>query len=191
MKKLIKITDTHYVIVDDSVKAGDYVLTYPHKDIIQVNQSTCIMYDKKITHSTEPLDKRNGDLDFIVKGIQEISLSEVEEAINGYNLNTLTKESVKGKNFAGGIHEQKVAEIYFRRGFKAHQELVKDKVFTAQQVIDIVEKSRETGLKAEYFITKYTLPKTEWNIEIQEVTTKSEIFYSNDVPYSTFKITIV
>ena len=42
-------------------------------------------------------------------------------------------------------------------GFNAHEELTKDKLFTAQEVIDIVEKSRETGLTAEYFIAKHLL----------------------------------
>ncbi len=45
---------------------------------------------------------------------------------------------------------------------------MKDKVFTAQDIINIVEKSRETGLTAEYFITKHLLPKTEWDVEIDE-----------------------
>jgi hypothetical protein len=69
MNKLIKISETHYIIVDDSVKPGDYTLTYPG------------LYDKKITHSTQPLESNNlyRKLDFI--NIKPLSLSEVEEVI--------------------------------------------------------------------------------------------------------------
>lgn len=51
-------------------------------------------------------------------------------------------------------------EIYF----KSHETLSNDKLFSIQDVIDIVEKSRKTGLSAEYLIEQYLQPKTQWNI---------------------------
>jgi hypothetical protein len=41
-------TDDYILAVSDGVKAGDYVVTYPDKDIVQVNQSTYVLYDEKI-----------------------------------------------------------------------------------------------------------------------------------------------
>jgi hypothetical protein len=41
-------TPDYILAVSDGVKAGDYVVTYPDKDIVQVNQSTCVLYDEKI-----------------------------------------------------------------------------------------------------------------------------------------------
>ena len=55
------------------------------------------------------------------------------------NIEKLTIEATKNQTFAGGIHEQKVAEIYFRRGFKTHQEITKDKVFSLDDVKKIMK----------------------------------------------------
>ena len=90
---------------------------------------------------------------------------------------------------------------------KAHKELVKDKLFNISflEWIDKEEIPREDGKWIKYFNSKDNYLstqelynywsslhlKTEWDIEIQEVTTKSEVFQSNDVPYSTFKIKLI
>jgi hypothetical protein len=99
MNKLIKLSDTHYIVVDDSeIKESDlcydkegnrgynnikYVVKCLRTDVNSYWNKHC----KKITHSTQPLEE---DVEFIGKtpkiklgfvNIKPLSLSEVEEAI--------------------------------------------------------------------------------------------------------------
>ena len=68
MNNKLKIIETpdYILAVSDGAKAGDFVLTYPDLEVIQVNQSTCIMYDEKIIAY-----KRKGNAPEL-KGVLEI-----------------------------------------------------------------------------------------------------------------------
>jgi hypothetical protein len=41
-------TEEYTLAVSDGVKAGDYIVTYPDLEVIQTNQSTCVLYDEKV-----------------------------------------------------------------------------------------------------------------------------------------------
>ena len=163
MNKLIKVSNNHYIVVDDSkLKEGDW--KYHHalgirKALVDGNYTN----NFKITHSTQPLEEvvwweretRKSKLGF--DKIKELSLPEVEEVIYGY--------SVEKINPCIGIDFR----VEWNNGFKAHQELVKDKLFT----LDDIRKSMNYGMyymeyhteiAHEQFI-KSLLPPTEWNIE--------------------------
>ena len=164
--KLIKINTDHYVIVDDSeIKDGDWYVD----DTNSIRQS--IISDKsywltrkeykKITHSTQPLYKN----DFWA--IQELSLSEVKELLGEVDVEKMAKKDaieVFGNDFslASLAHQTQ-----FKRGYYQALEDNKDKKWTDADVIRIVEKSRETGLTAE-FILLTLQHKTEWEVEFDE-----------------------
>jgi len=78
--KLIKINTDHYVVVDDSeIKKGDW--TYHHvKGIYKAVTDDAYTNQKKITHSTQPLEYTNEDHLHWDK-IKHISLQEVKELI--------------------------------------------------------------------------------------------------------------
>ena len=187
MKKLIKLSDIHYVITDDSeIKIGDWMIELLNKVIIQVkvegNDYSNSTF-KKITHST-PI----GRLSAMLKaGVKEISLSEVEEAIYGYNVDKMALEKDIKNNAEDWIYNQlsespsedisfcaEACEDFWKAGFKAYQELIKDKLYNIEQVFDAIGlaiglwsptyASFEQGWKDK--IIQYLLPKTEWNIEI-------------------------
>lgn len=187
MNKLIKLTETHYIIVDDSkIKEGDKITTCGDIDDGTIFISTyCkghLGVGQKITHSTQPLEEivwweketRKSKLGFDF--IKPLSLSEVEEAIYGYSVEKIKSEYNKGNN--KDLFTTKGIEIGIEIGFKAHQELVKDKLFT----IDDIEKAIEIGEKliilngrGSYLESKQlkesfiqSLQKTEWNIEFDE-----------------------
>jgi hypothetical protein len=197
MNKLIKISETHYIIVDDSeIKEGDYHVA---TRIIKSNGVNAIAYTdkeqleaiakiggaKKITHSTLPLE----NVGFIISKEEEIVpslcfynikplfLSEVEEVINGYNVQTMADEAtneVREEN-ADYIFKDVYKEFY-KDGFNAHKELAKDKLFTIEKAIEILEKEtygQGSVNRDEYkarVISKLQslLPKTEWNVEFDE-----------------------
>lgn len=104
MKKLVKLSDTHYIVVDDSeIKEGDYAIhnnkeyreKYNEKPIIctKSNKESIQEHWDKITHSTQPLNESTQpNTEFYWNTISKLSLSEVEEAIYGYNVEKMADE---------------------------------------------------------------------------------------------------
>jgi hypothetical protein len=185
--KAIKLSDTHYVYVEDHVKAGDYVVTYPDKKIIQVDESTCGMYDERITQSTEPLEyiwKANYESYTGWVNIRKLSISEAEELIYGYNVEKMAEDEVKRRDNLSDnnkltVNEKGFAEKWMQIGFKAHKELVKDKVFTVKDMEFALVMARKNVLidpwnaatKPQFTIeeiVRIMLPETIWEIEPDE-----------------------
>lgn len=179
MQKMIKLSDTHYIIMDDSeVWPNNWVYSYVTKSIVQFTDPRHFSEGtyKKITHSTQPLDY---DIDggYYPMSVTALSLSEVEEAIYGFSVEKMALEyrNKQGKAI------QVSREAGYIAGFKAHQELVKDKLFTEidKQIADFKHDLREStstyvkqncegalfGLKR---LKQSLLPKTEWDIEFDE-----------------------
>lgn len=177
MQKMIKLSDTCYVIVDDSeIKEGDcyigwetnYATKPKEKWVIYYKSSGCngnLHY--KITHST-----------FMLDGVQTIPLSKVEEAINGYSIDELFLKW-ESENYNCYNSEDSA----FEAGFKAHQELVKDKLFTVEDMrrelqslaTEIATEDGELASCSPSLIFSWIenkieslLPKTEWNIQFDE-----------------------
>ena len=170
MKKLIKLSKTHYIVVDDSeIKEGDYHVAMR---IIKTNGIRAIAYTdkeqleaiakiggaKKITHSTEPLYKN----DFWA--IKELKLSEVEEAIHGFSVEKMVLNDNSFYRYGG---DYDTFEVGYKAGFKAHQELVKDKLFTIEDMRWAFESATDLSPYYDSFddFYKTIAPKTEWDIE--------------------------
>lgn len=204
--KLIKI-DNHYYVVDDSeIKENDFVHhpevsqeytivqgekyskgyhiaqgVYKHKP----TTNEWYKKERKITHSTQPLEN-----------VILLNLADVEEAINGYSIEKMAEETAI-KNWENSdlykdapvicmtaINAEKEA---FIKGFKACQELMKDKMFTASDMLNAYREGTNTGAcheslmdyeshdstDAEEFSKSASeefenslLPKIEWEINI-------------------------
>lgn len=120
-QKLIKLSETHYIIVDDSeIKKGDLCydkeadpshINIKHivKCLRTASDSYWNKYCKKITHSTQRLE-----------GTGFLSLSEVEQLVNGYSVEKMAE------NYVVNDFDE-YAYYGFIDGFYAHQELVKNK----------------------------------------------------------------
>lgn len=125
--KLIKLSDTHYIIVDDSeIKLNDWVYSMDgvHQWFGLVLKTEPL--PKKITHSTQPLYKN----DFWA--IKELKLSEVEEAIYGYSIYQKALDfAVTSKIY---IDDEKTHDEVAESLISFHKELVKDKLFTIQDM---------------------------------------------------------
>ncbi len=67
MKLQIYKTEQGYVAVSEKVKPGDFVVIFPLMEIIQVNQSNCIMYDFKIIAT---------DTSFKIEGVAQFELEK-------------------------------------------------------------------------------------------------------------------
>ena len=195
MNKLIKLSELHYIIIDDSeIKNKDYKYC-PLDDVVRIHKQSGQYYDTKefkVTHSTEPLEEvvwweretRKSKLGF--DKIKLLSLSEVKEAINGYNVQEMAENNSKKAKSTDGIGGRYLGYI---DGFKAHQKLVKDKLFTIDDIFNysqmICEKlpqlkklqtsqSDDYGnnlniiLKIQDKFIQLLLPKIEWEIIFDE-----------------------
>lgn len=172
MIKLIKISDTHYIVVNDSeIKGNDFGWDVYEKKIFHAvlnwKGQTKNRYFK-ITHSTQPLYLN----DFWA--IKELKLSEVEEAINGYSVEKMAESKYPIQEHTSDLTAyQSLKRSGYIEGFKAHQELVKDKLFTIEDLEKayneglIKYSNKSTGLTRKQFIQSL-LPKTEWDIKFDE-----------------------
>ncbi|XAI97336.1 hypothetical protein [Leptolyngbya phage Lbo-JY46] len=189
MKKLIKLSDEHYIIVDDSeIKEGDYYLDNSVlKDKIyqmkyskwgEEGQGNC----KKITHSTQPLGflQEEGITTTNLKhdwvNVKQLSLLEVEEAIYGYSVVKMAEEAADDMEYdydsPYGNGSNDFIDGYIK-GFKAHKELVKDKLFlTHKNLFEFLYFARTHSQYSDKAIVEEfiqsLLPKTEWEIEFDE-----------------------
>ena len=138
---------------------------------IKKGEHYIIVDDSETTYST---DITNNEVYYI-------PLSEVEEAINGYSVEKMAK-----KYYPHHYTEYDEGRAYkgFINGFKAHQELVKDKLFTLEEARKIYNRGARNGGRAATRVAhggelnfipfeddeaiQSLLPKTEWDIEFDE-----------------------
>ena len=198
MNKLIKLSNTHYIVVDDSeIKTGDWFISLPrqtfHKctskfgnnliddswqgrEVVEI----CIADCKKITHSTEPKSLGVG----WSQSVLPLLLTDVEEAIYGYNVEKIAHSifDADKKASARPTHFEIRREVDTQniiRGFKAHQQLTKDKLFTVEDMRkmydlscgqwDLSELPDQTENNERFNkLLQSLLPKTEWDITFDE-----------------------
>ena len=164
--KLIKLKNDHYIIVDDSeIKEGDWYYWEVTKTI-QIAKLDSLNRlpkssdgSKKITHSTQPLEVYEKDPQWQMwDKVTEINLSKIKELIGEVDI------WQKFKEIDGSCQKGEYEHWLFESGYNQAIEDNKDKKYTEEDVIRIVEKSRETGLTAEYIFLSLQ-PKTEWDVE--------------------------
>jgi hypothetical protein len=202
--KLIKLSDNHYIVVNGSeIKEGDWYWTPIKRSIEQCVKKLLIIKGGqndveqfKITHSTEPLeDYGNKELNDSVKTwlcIKPLSLSEVEEVINGYSVEKMALSeivNISKKQFLSLGTLANIGDGYIK-GFSVHKELVKDRLFTVEDVRKAIQMAWEAdsidGIVdlnvvlhygnnndlrtkwSEEEIIQSLLPKNEWECTIDE-----------------------
>lgn len=192
MNKLIKLSDTHYIVVDNSeIKESDLFYSENERGIVKALIPLLQGVDTgnfKITYSTQPLEEivwweketRRSKLGF--DKIKLLTLSEVEEVINGYSVEKMAEKSVNIAMTLKDLSKTLFMTIY-KKGFKAHQELIKDKLFISKENIkplqDLVNEGYDPHDSAHHLqvqrmlktikqVIQSLLPKTEWNIEFDK-----------------------
>lgn len=170
MKKLIKLSEVHYIIVDDSEpKAGDFV--YGGLNGNDIKQYGKYFADdwQKITHSTQPLGflQEEGITTANLKhdwaNVKKLSLQECEELTQGYSVDSICEKEFHIKYPSDETIRKKAL---WKDGFNTHKELVGDKLFTIEDIRKGCALYRSG--KTIDTIIQQLLPKTEWDIEIDE-----------------------
>ena len=126
----------------------------------------------------------NGEYDLLVdtnvKNLAgtKLSLTNCQAIERGYDLDELAtayfmQEWAWIKSSTEPYSNETVDQVKkdFVSGFQKALELMGDKNFSEDDVISMIEKSRETGLTAEYLIL--TKQQTEWDVEIEMETIAS------------------
>ena len=164
---LIKITDDHYVVVDDSeIKENDWVLDV-YDNSIKLISSTIILpldkdYWKKVTHSTN----------ILINGMGILYISEVKELIGevdvekkaeyDWMLHTEGSIVVTDKNdWKSGFHH----------GYNQALEDNKDKKYTLEDMKCMFQCGRNYQNNAEITFKvsmEYLQPKTQWEVTFDE-----------------------
>jgi len=205
MQKLIKLTDTHYIVVDDSeIKVGDWCYSVSNGLIVEPNKKAIDTINSKpmegikflkITHSTQPLGKPiaftnafESELSLSINGLHDtvienwvckkLSLSEVEEAINGYSIYQKALDfAITSKIY---IDDEKTHDEVAESLISFHKELVKDKLFTVEDMLNFswwlnknlgqYSSDENAHFELKYFNQwkKLNPPKTEWDVTFDE-----------------------
>jgi hypothetical protein len=174
--RLIKAKEQFLIVSDEEIKIGDFVWDgrynpqepdYPFYNVEETDDIPAKNFtDKKII-------AQQNQIDFS-------SLSEEEQKkIGWFDKVSLSMESTKHQTFANGQHEEIVAQIYYRKSFQKAQELLSDRMFTIEDMIDFARMCRENDshkvLKDEELLqttdlfeqwNKMDQPKS-WEIEIE------------------------
>lgn len=185
--KLIKLTEEHYVIVDDSeIKETDWCVYFKQDmndllDVTFIFQAGSIELDsanklgvvcgekiyvyvndcKKITHSTKPLINKPKNQPY-----NTLILSEVEELIYGYSVEKMANTQW------GNVHRSGV--LGYIEGFKADMEITKDKLFTIEDMkqalitMGLITSKNPQGSAYKIDGIIQSILKTEWDVEFDE-----------------------
>lgn len=183
--KLIKINTDHYVVVDDSeIREGDFVL-HPNGTIGTIkialaiamvegtNEGSYVEDCKKITHSTQPLNKSLFFTDR-VWGCERLSLGKVKELIGEVDVEKKAVNSWEGCDGCDTNDELFFTNGY-QRGYNQAIEDNKEKKYTEEDISKALSwgyhtaKDEEKGIRSSGYGTRFfqsIQPKTEWEVEI-------------------------
>lgn len=154
--KLIKLSEDHFIVVDDSDKLmkGGPCLVDGGKgrvgiDSYQTNVSYTVK-PLKITYSTKPLE-----------GVSTLDLSQVKELIGEVDVEKKAKDDCYNR------HETYNSEYIhaYIKGYSQRVEETKDKRFTEEDLRVIIAKARTFPQRTGTELIQSLQPKTEWEVE--------------------------
>ena len=162
--KMIKLTEKHYILVDDKFDPIGSDGKYVHKSgrIWQWDSGMAYVSNnppQPITHSTQPEFLGTGWM----QSVLPLLLSEVKELIGEVNVKNKANDILKG--FVITKDERK----YFEFGYNQALEDNKDKKYTEEDMKYMFECGRNYQNNAEITFKvsmEYIQPKTEWEVEI-------------------------
>lgn len=171
--KLIKINTDHYIIVDDSeIKEGDW--TYHHvKGIYEARVDGAYTNQKKITHSTQPLEVKITDEGIHLPDWSKVKAllpREVKELIGVVDVE---KNMWYERNVQNPYSSDSLLHTGFNKGFelgyKQALEDNKDKKYTEEDIYKAYRAGmqfvgEDKGSLGEFI--QSLQPKTEWEVEI-------------------------
>lgn len=171
MKRLIKLSEDHYIVVEDSELKEVGIFVYDDDYEPPIIYKTCEKFFEigkeglKITHS---FGKE-------LEGVETRDLSEAKEIEYGYNLDKMVENYKNKKGLIPTTElEDEIFKLGYKDGFNAHKELTKDKVFTLQDLKEAFYQGHAVGVylmdhktkeEFEKFVESKKTPN-EWEVDI-------------------------
>ena len=165
--KLIKLSKTHYIVVDDSEIKDCYYYNSLDK-VIRFGNNLNHPYHYKITHSTKPLE-----------GVGKLSLKNCQAIERGYDLDELAKNWVFELNgHKWSNNDDTAGDNYgsFMAGAKTILAIFMDKKFSNGQMLNAMDLVWEWMNGEEYGCETLTevqdkhiqsLKQTEWDVIVE------------------------
>lgn len=158
--KLIKITEEHYIVVDDSeIKVGDWY--WNELDMaIRKNNTINHSYHKKITHSTIPKGQ------MLMEGLKRLSIQEVKELIGEVDVEKRFQDIINSET---PQNRDEMLLDATKHGFKyGYNQALEDNKVLINGLKEIVNLCDNTNPSHEsiWRIAYSLLPKTEWEVEL-------------------------
>lgn len=169
--KIMKIKEDHYIVVDDSeIKEGDWLLDTTDNTIWDCYKDMSISLFpecKKITHSTQPIEK--DEETYTYEKVKYIPLSYIKELIGEVNVSAKANEEYKDN-----LHNPffTAAPMGYIKGYNKALEDNKYKKYTEEDLRKALEYGYERGKEGDFTseqeenFYQSLQPKTEWEVEI-------------------------
>lgn len=176
--KLIKLSETHYIIVDNSkISVGDFIA-----DGYRVRQwldDCSLLGKKKVIYSTEPESLGPKWM----QSVLPLLLSQIEEVLNINNVEKMALKNWDSDRYLEEVFEKESYCAGYWEGFKAHQELYP---YSRNQVFELMCIAFKAGfekydsvkvwleglelVECAWILTKFdSTPKpTEWDVEFDK-----------------------
>jgi len=164
--KMKRLSEDHYIIMDDSeIKEGDWYLCWESKSGVSTDCTIDNTFShwivgadnyKKITHSTQPLDKSLFFTDR-VWGCERLSLGEVKELIGVGDV-----EKNANKQW-GNVHRTGV--LGYIEGYNQALRDNKENKYTEEDLVDAINMARNEPDMSGNAIIKSLQPQTEWEVK--------------------------
>lgn len=196
MDKLIKLSDDHYIIVNDSEILNCKCYDFNKGEVVDsIYYNKLEDFCKRITHSTKPLEQyygnANGEVPYVYHKIREIKVSDMEKLVNGYSVEGMAYKYCDDFSFEDRsklMGEKmtlsdfiRVSKMAYIAGFNAHRELHGDKLYGVDdmkramwELGDVLFNNHQDGIgegvPESYIdgIKKTFVVRREWDIEIDE-----------------------
>jgi hypothetical protein len=154
MKHKIIQTENYLLVVDDlDIKEGDWLYSMSNQLVVQSNKGSADIINSKVTVDVlylkiiAHLPLNNSP---ILDGIDLLPPLEDEDDVEKL------ADKIYPETYYSGIYVDRWLKAGFIQGYNKAKERYK---WTDEDVIRIVEKSRETGLTAEYLMLSLQQPK--------------------------------
>lgn len=168
--KLIKLSEEHYIVVDDSeIKEGDWMIRNGEQPKLVTPNfwwDFGVPY-KKITHSTIPKGQ------MLMEGLKRLSIQEVKELLGEVDVEKKANEEYKDN-----LHNPffTAAPMGYIKGYNQALEDNKEKKWTDDDIVKAIEMARISSVNSlrtlyhynEQEVFKSLQPKIEWEVEITD-----------------------
>jgi len=167
--KLIKLSEEHYIIVDDSeIKEGDWIGFPNLKKFVPVQYlgGDLTGGEKKITHSTQPLEWFGGEIIFLSEVKELLGVVDVEKKARNWSTRQTTRSTDYWRSMVSTYVEAYNECLEDNKEKKyTEEDLITFGIRVTSEAFSIIDGKGYVDMKKFDKILQCIQPKTEWEVE--------------------------